>query len=55
MYPCDASLPNASNLNFVAGQTVPNLVIAKLGVGGTICLAGQATTHLVADISGWFA
>jgi len=55
VWPCGSPQPLASNLNYLAGQTVPNLVIAKVGVGGMICLAGQATTHLVADVSGWFA
>src|SRR5262249_18742716 len=34
LYPGDANLPTASNLNFVAGQTVPNLVAVKLGASG---------------------
>src|SRR5258707_4837659 len=29
VFPCGAPQPLASNLNFVAGQTVPNAVIAK--------------------------
>src|SRR6185436_13459186 len=31
--------PTAANLNFVAGQTVPNLVVAKLHTDGTIRIA----------------
>ena len=30
VYPCDAPRPLASNLNYAAGQTVPNLVTVKL-------------------------
>ena len=55
VWPCGLPQPLASNLNYRAGQTIPNLVIAKLGTGGTLCIAGQATTHIVADINGWFA
>jgi hypothetical protein len=45
----------ASNLNFVPGQTVPNLVIAKVGVGGKVALFNSAGhTDFVADIGGWF-
>ena len=54
IWPCDAPRPLASNLNYTHGQTIPNLVISKLGSGGTICITGQATTHIVADVNGWF-
>lgn len=54
IWPCDAPQPLASNLNYTHGQTIPNLVISKLGTGGTICITGQATTHIVADVNGWF-
>src|SRR5450631_288277 len=48
--------PATSNLNFVAGQSVPNLVIAQVGAGGNVALynGSAGTVHLVADVSGWF-
>jgi hypothetical protein len=52
-WPCGTPQPNASNLNFVAGQTVANLVIAKLGNTGKICLYTSAGTDLIADLQGW--
>ncbi|MEY4230757.1 MAG: hypothetical protein RLZZ362_1606, partial [Actinomycetota bacterium] len=51
-YPCGGSLPSASNLNFSAGTTVANLVIAKVGTGGKVCLFSSAPTHLIADVNG---
>ena len=54
VYDCDSGLPTASNVNFAAGQTTPNLVIAKLSARGTVCLYTNATTHLLADVSGAF-
>ena len=54
IYPCDAAQPEASNLNFSAGETVPNLVTVKLSAAGTVCLFAQRTTHLVADVAGYF-
>jgi hypothetical protein len=48
--------PNASNLNFVAGQTVPNLVVVGLGTGGRMALfnaTGRA--HVLVDVVGYFA
>ena len=54
VYPCGASRPHASNLNYVAGQTVPNAVLTKVGAGGAVCLYAGATTHVVVDLNGWF-
>ena len=54
VFPCGEP-PTASNLNFSAGQTVPNLVIAPVSPQGTVCFATSATTHLLADVSAWFA
>jgi alpha-tubulin suppressor-like RCC1 family protein len=51
-YPCGTPRPNASNLNYTTGQTIPNNVIVKIGVNGTICLFTQQTTNLIADING---
>jgi hypothetical protein len=34
---------------------VPNLVVAKVGAGGKVSLYNNAgSTHLVADVMGWF-
>ena len=54
VYPCGQPRPNASNLNYVAGQNVPNLVIAKLGTGGKVCIYTFAPTDLIADVAGYF-
>ena len=54
-YPTGTERPNASSLNFIPGQTVPNLVVAKVGQNGQISLFNSAgATHLVADIVGYF-
>ena len=34
VYPCGQAPPLASNLNFERGETIPNLVITKVGAGG---------------------
>ena len=55
VYPSGAQRPNASNLNFVTGQTTPNLVITKVGANGQVALFNSAgNTHLIADVVGWF-
>ena len=48
--------PGVSNLNFVAAQTVPNLVIAPVGADGKVALynGSTGTTQLIADVWGWF-
>jgi catechol 2,3-dioxygenase-like lactoylglutathione lyase family enzyme len=55
VFPCGRPRPLASNLNFATGENRPNLVIAVRGVGGQICFSGNATTHLLADLAGWYA
>ena len=54
VYPCGAR-PATSSLNFIAGQIVPNAVIAPLSADGDICLFSSVDTHLIADINGWLA
>lgn len=55
VYPCGTPTPLASNLNFVAGQTIPNAVVSGIGSSGEVCLKPSATTHLVVDGNGYFA
>ena len=55
IWPTGGNRPNTSNLNFVPGQTIPNLVIAKVGTGGKVSLFNSSgSTNLVADVVGWF-
>ena len=54
-WPAGQSRPLASNLNFSAGQTVPNLVVVKVGAGGLVNLFNYAgASHVIADVAGWF-
>ena len=47
--------PGTSSINFVAGQTVANSVIAPVDAAtGRVCFYASATTYLLADIGGWF-
>jgi hypothetical protein len=55
VYPSGSGRPLASNLNFLAGQTVPNRVIVKVGSGGSVSFYNAAgTVDVVADVGGWF-
>ncbi|MFF5174139.1 right-handed parallel beta-helix repeat-containing protein [Micromonospora sp. NPDC000089] len=55
VYPAGSAVPTASSLNFVAGQTIPNLVIVPV-VNGRVAIHNQSagSTHLVVDLAGWF-
>ena len=49
------TIPSASNLNVVAGQTVPNLVVARVGAGGKVrILNNSGSSHVIFDVVGWF-
>ena len=55
VYPCALPPAVASSLNFTAGATVANAVIAPVDVFGQVCFRASASTHLISDVSGWFA
>jgi subtilisin family serine protease len=52
VYPCD-SRPNASNLNFVAGQIVPNAVLAPVSTRGKVCFYVYGIANILVDINGY--
>ena len=54
VFPCGSSQPNASSVNFAAGQTVANAVIARVGIGGRVCIFSQMASDLVVDVNGFF-
>ncbi len=55
VWPTGEAMPTASNLNYVAGQTVPNLVKAKVGAGGQVSVFNAAgSVHVLADVAGWY-
>ncbi len=55
IYPDGTSQPMASDLNFNAGQIVPNLVVVKLGANGKIALFNaNGSSDAVIDVEGWF-
>ncbi|MBM0275799.1 right-handed parallel beta-helix repeat-containing protein [Micromonospora tarensis] len=55
VYPDGSPAPVASNLNFVARQTIPNLVVVPVVAGKVMVRnASSGTTHVVADLAGYF-
>ena len=53
VYPCGSARPTASNVNYDAGQTIPNLVISGIGLDGKVCIYTLSPTHVIADLSGY--
>ena len=55
VFPCGSpGVPDASNVNYVRGQTVPNAVVAPVDGTGEVCIYSYAATHVLVDLSGWF-
>ncbi len=54
VYPCGSARPTASSVNYSAGSTVANSVIAKIGQAGAVCLFTSKPTDLVVDVDGYF-
>ncbi|WP_161797266.1 carboxypeptidase-like regulatory domain-containing protein [Pseudarthrobacter chlorophenolicus] len=55
-YASGKAKPNASNVNFGPGQTVPNFAVVPLGPDGKVTIANTSsgTTQVIADVSGYF-
>lgn len=53
IYPC-GEVPNASNMNFVAGQTLANSVSVPLSSSGEVCIFVFGSAHVLLDVSGYY-
>jgi hypothetical protein len=53
VFPAGQTMPNASSLNFEAGQTIANQVIARVGTHGELVIFTSAETDLIVDVAGW--
>ncbi len=55
LFPSGTARPLASNLNFVAQQTVPNLVMVRLNNGKVSIYNNLGSVAVIADIQGFYA
>ena len=56
VYPTEDPRPNASNLNWVGGQTVPNLIEVALADSGQLSAYNlMGTTDVIFDVAGYVA
>ena len=54
VWPCGTTRPLAANLNYPAGRTTANNVVASIGAGGSVCVYTHSDTEFVIDVTGWF-
>jgi len=55
VWPDLVTRPGTSDLNFAAGQTVPNLVVVQVGTNGKIDVYNVfGNTHVLIDVMGWY-
>jgi len=53
-FPCGQAVPNASNVNFLAGEARAVGAIVGLGLGNTLCVIADTTVHLIVDVTGFY-
>jgi hypothetical protein len=54
VWDCAATQPTVSTVNFVAGETAPNLASIPLDASGGLCVIANTGTDLVIDVNGYF-
>ena len=54
LWPCGVDQPTTSSLNYMAGQTVANSAVVKVGTGGKVCIYTRQATDIVLDTTGFF-
>jgi hypothetical protein len=56
LWPAGApSMPTASDLNWSAGTTIPNLVVAEVGANGQVSIYDNAgSVDVIVDVEGWY-
>ncbi len=47
--------PDTSTLNYASGQTIANGTIVQVGTGGEICIYVHTSSHVIIDVTGYFA
>src|SRR5258706_14852627 len=55
VFPAGATRPTVSNLNWAAGNTIPNLVTVKIGDAGQVSIFNlKGSTNVIADVAGYY-
>ena len=53
-WPCARPQPQVSNVNYGAGEVVPNGVVVPLDGNGDLCVSTSTPTDVLVDVFGWF-
>lgn len=53
VFPCGGLIPTAATVNYAAGATVTNTVVARTGTDGAVCLYTMADVDMVVDVNGF--
>ena len=53
VFPCNAKQPNASTLNYAAGQVIANGATVPLDNNGNICVFTRQAMDLIVDVTGY--
>lgn len=53
-YPCGATVPSTSTVNYVGGQPSANAAVVALGAGGLMCVTSFAASDVIIDVNGYF-
>jgi hypothetical protein len=54
-FPCGQPAPDASNVNFLAGEARAVGAIVGLGLGSTLCVLADTSVHVIVDVTGFYA
>jgi hypothetical protein len=54
-YPCGTAVPEASNVNYLAGQDRAASAVVPIGAGRSMCVYSSAASHVVVDLAGYLA
>jgi hypothetical protein len=54
-YPCGAAVPEASNVNYLAGQDRAASAVVPVSAGRSVCVYSSAASHVVVDLAGYLA
>jgi hypothetical protein len=55
VYPCTATVPTTSTVNFAAGRDIANSTIANLAADGSVCVYSSSAANVIVDITGWLS
>jgi alpha-tubulin suppressor-like RCC1 family protein len=53
VYPCSATVPEVSNVNYFPGDVVPNAVLASVSTDGFVCVYSSASADIIADVNAY--